>query len=52
MRKSKYLILSSLYFEFNDNFTEIDVVKKLVDTQNILDLLRYGNVSNIPPKSF
>ena len=47
MRKSKYLILSGLYFNFNNNLTNIKNVKKSFENQNILDLERFIKITNI-----
>ena len=52
MRKSKHLILSSFYFDFNDSLTEIENVKKLFKNQNILDLFRFDNLKNIKEEQF
>jgi hypothetical protein len=52
MRKSKYLVLNSLYFDFNDDLTEITNVKKSFEKQNILDLLRFDKITIIKKQQF
>jgi len=47
MRKSKYLILSGIYFNFDDDLTDIINVKKLIKNQNILDLFRFDKIKSI-----
>ena len=47
MRKSKYLVLSSFYFDFNDDLSEIKEIKELFENQNILDLERFIKITNI-----
>ena len=47
MRKSKYLILSGIYFNFDDDLTDIINVKKLFKNQNILDLFRFDKITII-----
>ena len=49
MRKSKYLILNSFYFEFNDGLTYI-IRKELLRKQNILDLERFNKCTEIPDR--
>jgi len=52
MRKSKYLILSEFYFDFNDDLTEITNVKELFENQNIIDLFRFNNIKSIRKNDF
>ncbi|HOF07464.1 MAG TPA: hypothetical protein PKY44_05460, partial [Bacteroidales bacterium] len=52
MRKSKYLILSSFYFDFNDDLTEIKEIKTLFENQNILDLFRFDKLISIKENQF
>ena len=52
MRKSKYLILSGLYFDFNDDLSEITNVKELFENQNILDLFRFKKMKFIKKNQF
>ena len=52
MRNSKYLILSSFYFDFNDDLTEITNVKKSFKKQTILDLYRYNDFKIIKKRVF
>ena len=52
MRKSKYLILSEFYFDFNDDLTEITNVKELFENQNILDLFRFKKMKFIKKNQF
>ena len=52
MRKSKYLIINSFYFDFNNDLTEITNVKKLFKKQNILDLERFDKMKIIIKKNF
>ena len=52
MIKSNYLILSGLYFDFNDDLTEITNVKELFKKQNILDLHRFDILKNIERFAF
>ena len=52
MRKSKYLILSGLYFDFNNDLTEIEKVKELFNKQNVLDLFRYNELKSIRKEQF
>jgi len=52
MRNSKYLILSSFYFDFNDDLTEITNVKKSFKKQTILDLYRYNDFKIIKKSVF
>jgi hypothetical protein len=39
MRKSKYLVLSDVYFLFNDELTEIKYIKSLFEKQNKMNLI-------------
>ncbi len=52
MRKSKYLILSGIYFNFDDDLTDIINVKKLFKNQNILDLSRFDKLKIIEKSVF
>jgi len=52
MIKSKYLILSGLYFNFNDDLSEIITVKELFKKQNILDLERFNKLISIKENQF
>ena len=52
MKKSKYLVLNSFYFDFNDDLTEITNVKELFKKQNILDLHRFDILKNIERFAF
>ena len=52
MRNSKYLILSSFYFDFNNDLTEITNVKKSFKKQTILDLYRYNDFKIIKKSVF
>ena len=52
MRKSKYLILSGIYFNFDDDLTDIINVKKLFKNQNILDLERFNDLKIIEERKF
>ena len=52
MKKSKYLILSGLYFDFNDDLSEITNVKELFENQNIIDLFRFNNIKSITEYKF
>ena len=52
MKKSKYLVLNSFYFDFNDDLTEITNVKELFKKQNILDLHRFDKMKIIIKKNF
>ena len=52
MRKSKHLILSSFYFDFNDDLTNITKVKELFKKQNILDLERFDKIKSITEYKF
>jgi len=47
MRKSKYLILSGFYFDFNDELSKIIEIKKSFEKQNILDLYRFDDIDNL-----
>ncbi len=47
MKKSKYIILSPFYFDFNDDLTNITKVKELFKKQNILDLERFDKIEYI-----
>jgi len=47
MRKSKYLVLSSFYFDFNNDLSEIKEIKALFENQNILDLFRFDKMKTI-----
>ncbi len=52
MKKSRYLILNSFYFDFNDDLTEITNVKELFKKQNILDIQRFEKIKYIIQFSF
>ena len=52
MKKSKYLILSGLYFDFNDDLSEITNVKELFKNQNILDIFRFDKLISIKENQF
>ena len=52
MIKSKYLILNSFYFDFNNDLTEIKEIKALFENQNILDLLRFDKMKTIIKEKF
>ena len=52
MRKSKYLVLSSFYFDFNNDLSEITNVKELFENQNILDLFRFDKLISIKESQF
>ena len=52
MRKSKYLIINSFYFDFNDDLSEIITVKELFKKQNILDLERFNKLISIKENQF
>ncbi len=52
MKKSKYLILSGLYFDFNDDLSEITNVKELFKNQNILDIFRFDKIKIIIEEEF
>jgi len=52
MRKSKYLILSSFYFNFNDNLSKIIKINELFKKQNILDLFRFDKIKIIIAEEF
>jgi len=52
MKKSKYLVLSSFYFDFNDDLTEITNVKELFKNQNILDIFRFDKLISIKKHQF
>ena len=52
MRKSKYLVLSSFYFDFNNDLSEIKEIKSLFENQNILDLFRFDKMIIIKNKHF
>ena len=52
MRKSKYLILSEFYFNFNDDLSEIKEIKSLSKNQNILDLFRFDKLISIKENQF
>ena len=52
MRKSKYLVLSSFYFNFNDDLSEIKEIKELFENQNILDLFRFDKIKIIIAEEF
>ncbi len=52
MKKSKYLILSGLYFDFNDDLTEIKEIKALFENQNILDIFRFDKLISIKESQF
>ncbi len=52
MRKSKYLVLSSFYFDFNNDLSEIKEIKALFENQNILDLFRFDKMKIIIKKNF
>ena len=52
MKKSKYLVLNSFYFDFNDDLTEITNVKELFKKQNILDLFRFDKIKSITEYKF
>jgi len=47
MRKSKYLVLSGFYFDFDKDLSKIIKTKKIFKNQNILDLIRFENLKNI-----
>jgi len=47
MRKSKYLVLTPLYFKFDDDLINLESIKKLPDNLHILDLLRFNKLSII-----
>ena len=47
MRKSKYLIINSFYFDFNNDLTDIINVKKLFKNQTVLDLFRFDKITII-----
>lgn len=49
MKKSKYLILSSLYFDFDEYLTEINYIKENIinHKQTLLDLLRFNDIETI-----
>ena len=47
MVKSKYLILNSFYFNFDDNLTEIKKVKESFKKQTMLDLSRFDELKYI-----
>ena len=52
MRKSKHLILSSFYFDFNDDLTKIITIKESFKKQNILDLSRFDKIKIIIKNEF
>jgi len=52
MRKSKYLVLSSFYFNFNDNLSKIIKINELFKNQNILDLSRFDKLKIIEKSVF
>jgi len=52
MIKSKYLILSGLYFNFNDDLSEIINLKELFKKQNIIDLFRFDKMTIIKKSQF
>jgi len=52
MRKSKYLIINSFYFDFNDDLSEITNVKELFKNQNILDIFRFDKLISIKENQF
>jgi len=52
MKKSKYLVLNSFYFDFNDDLTEIINTKESFKKQNILDLHRFDILKNIERFAF
>ena len=52
MRKSKYLVLSGLYFDFNNDLTDIINVKKLFKNQTVLDLERFNDLKIIKIDAF
>jgi len=52
MRKSNYLILSGLYFDFNDDLTKIINIKESFKKQNILDLSRFDKIKIIKKDQF
>jgi len=52
MKKSKYLILNSFYFDFNDELTEILKVKKSFKNQNMLDLFKFDKIKIIKENQF
>ena len=52
MRNSKYLVLNSFYFDFNDDLTDIEKVKELFNKQNVLDLFRYNELKSIRIEQF
>ena len=52
MRKSKHLILSSFYFDFNDDLSKITNVKESFKNQNILDLFRFDKLISIKESQF
>ena len=52
MIKSNYLILSGLYFDFNDDLTEIKEIKALFENQNILDIFRFDKIKSIKKSQF
>jgi len=47
MRKSKYLIINSFYFDFNNDLTYIINVGKLFKNQTVLDLERFNDLKII-----
>jgi len=50
MQKSKYLILSSLYFDFETDEESIELKNTYKDffrNQNVFDLLRFNNIINV-----
>jgi len=47
MRKSKYLIINSFYFDFNNDLTEIIEIKSLFENQTVLDLERFNDLKII-----
>jgi len=52
MRKSNYLVLSSFYFNFNDNLSKIIKINELFKKQNILDLSRFDKIKIIIEEEF
>jgi|GEM_PF-752695 len=52
MRKSKYLVLNSFYFDFNNDLSEIKEIKALFENQNILDLFRFDKLISIKESQF
>jgi len=52
MRKSKYLVLNSFYFDFNYDLSEIKEIKALFENQNILDLFRFKKMKFIKKNQF